>query len=191
MSTLNGTTHVFPMSPYGGEPTVRTHTSSRVVNKMSRFHTSAGMDSITSNHYHSHNSVPNSKNAVPRSSQSHVQLSPSSPPQSIANHRETPSIPYYMNGYNRWSNPRSLPLPTPVIVTALQQIKQPYQSPCECLPMCMYVCVQWNVYVCVCNFRLVKYFAPLVLGLPLPIWAGKKERVGDLGKTITVSKFMH
>ena len=124
VSTLNGTTHVFPISPYGGDPTVRTHTSSRVVNKMSQFHTSAGIDLITKQS-HCHNSIPSTKNSVPKCGQVHTQVS-QSPPQS--NFRDYPTIPSYTNGYNSWSNPRSLPLPTPVNVMALQQIKQPYQS---------------------------------------------------------------
>ena len=33
MSTLRGTTHIFPICPYGGPVGVRTHTSHRVVNK--------------------------------------------------------------------------------------------------------------------------------------------------------------
>lgn len=135
VSTLNGTTHVFPISPYGGEPTVRTHTASRVVNKMSRFHTSAGMDLIT-DQYHSHDVAVNTKNSLPKSTQSLAQMSQS--PPSLLSSRDSASnsssssssasVPSYMNGYNSWSNPRSLPLPTPVSVTALQQIKQPYQS---------------------------------------------------------------
>merc|ERR1711997_603487 len=44
VSTLRGTTHIFPISPYGGPVGVRTHTSSRVVNRLSRFHRSAGLD---------------------------------------------------------------------------------------------------------------------------------------------------
>ncbi|KAJ2938856.1 hypothetical protein O0L34_g18485 [Tuta absoluta] len=43
ISTLRGTTHVFAMSPYGGACGVRTHTSPRVVNRLSRFHRSAGL----------------------------------------------------------------------------------------------------------------------------------------------------
>ena len=31
VSTLRGTTHIFPITPYGGPIGVRTHTSSRVV----------------------------------------------------------------------------------------------------------------------------------------------------------------
>lgn len=44
VSTLRGTTHVFPISPYGGNVGVRTHATPHVVNKMSRFHRSAGKD---------------------------------------------------------------------------------------------------------------------------------------------------
>lgn len=43
VSTLRGTTHVFPVTPYGGPAGARTHTSLHVVNKLSRFHRSAGL----------------------------------------------------------------------------------------------------------------------------------------------------
>uniref|UniRef100_A0A6P7FVH4 Breast carcinoma-amplified sequence 3 homolog n=1 Tax=Diabrotica virgifera virgifera TaxID=50390 RepID=A0A6P7FVH4_DIAVI len=43
VSTLRGTTHVFPVTPYGGNVGMRTHATSHVVNKMSRFHRSAGL----------------------------------------------------------------------------------------------------------------------------------------------------
>nr|XP_049696903.1 breast carcinoma-amplified sequence 3 homolog [Helicoverpa armigera] len=43
VSTLRGTTHVFAISPYGGAIGVRTHTQPRVVNRLSRFHRSAGL----------------------------------------------------------------------------------------------------------------------------------------------------
>ncbi|XP_017137984.1 uncharacterized protein LOC108152864 isoform X1 [Drosophila miranda] len=43
VSTLRGTTHVFPITPYGGAMGARTHTSLHVVNKLSRFHRSAGL----------------------------------------------------------------------------------------------------------------------------------------------------
>ena len=133
VSTLKGTTHVFPISPYGGEPTVRTHTTSRVVNKMSQFHTSAGMDSIT-DQYRSHEIAVNPKNSLPKSSQSQISQSPptsnsrDSAPNPSSSSSSSLAVLSYMNGYNSWSNPRSLPLPTPVSMSALQQIKQPYQS---------------------------------------------------------------
>lgn len=43
VSTLRGTTHVFPITPYGGNVGVRTHATPHVVNRMSRFHRSAGL----------------------------------------------------------------------------------------------------------------------------------------------------
>ncbi|KAJ8676215.1 hypothetical protein QAD02_012001 [Eretmocerus hayati] len=43
ISTLRGTTHVFPVAPYGGPVGVRTHSSPHVVNRLSRFHRSAGL----------------------------------------------------------------------------------------------------------------------------------------------------
>lgn len=46
ISTLRGTTHVFPINSYGGSPCARTHMSPRVVNRMSRFQKSAGLEEI-------------------------------------------------------------------------------------------------------------------------------------------------
>ena len=36
VTTLRGTVHIFPISPYGGCPTARTHLAPRVVNRLSR-----------------------------------------------------------------------------------------------------------------------------------------------------------
>ncbi|CAG0893638.1 unnamed protein product [Cyprideis torosa] len=46
-ATLRGTLHVFPVSPYGGQPTARTHLGPRVVNRLSRFQRSAGLDEVS------------------------------------------------------------------------------------------------------------------------------------------------
>lgn len=43
ITTARGTTHVFAVSPYGGPTTYRTHGSAEVVNRLSRFHRSAGL----------------------------------------------------------------------------------------------------------------------------------------------------
>lgn len=43
ITTARGTTHTFPVSPYGGPATFRTHGSPEVVNRLSRFHRSAGL----------------------------------------------------------------------------------------------------------------------------------------------------
>ncbi|XP_043485442.1 uncharacterized protein LOC122513241 isoform X2 [Polistes fuscatus] len=51
VSTVRGTTHVFPVAPYGGSVGVRTHLTPHVVNRLSRFHRSAGlMDDGTRSH---------------------------------------------------------------------------------------------------------------------------------------------
>lgn len=44
VSSNHGTTHVFPITPYGGPITARTHTRSRVVNRISRYHRSSGLE---------------------------------------------------------------------------------------------------------------------------------------------------
>ncbi|KAG9340561.1 hypothetical protein JZ751_021383 [Albula glossodonta] len=46
ISTLRGTSHVFPINPYGGPPCARTHMSPRVVNRVSRFQKSAGLEEM-------------------------------------------------------------------------------------------------------------------------------------------------
>ncbi|EDV21732.1 uncharacterized protein TRIADDRAFT_59756 [Trichoplax adhaerens] len=46
VSTAHGTTHIFPISPNGGIINWRTHGHLRVVDRNSRFHTSAGLEDI-------------------------------------------------------------------------------------------------------------------------------------------------
>ncbi|KAG1669947.1 Breast carcinoma-amplified sequence 3 [Nymphon striatum] len=46
VTTLRGTSHIFPITPYGGPVGVRTHTSAKVVNRLSRFYRSAGMEDV-------------------------------------------------------------------------------------------------------------------------------------------------
>ena len=41
--TARGTVHVFPVAPYGGKASVRTHLANRVVNKLTRYQRSAGV----------------------------------------------------------------------------------------------------------------------------------------------------
>ncbi|XP_014224043.1 breast carcinoma-amplified sequence 3 homolog [Trichogramma pretiosum] len=60
VSTVRGTTHVFPVASYGGPVGVRTHSSSHVVNRQSRFHKSAGLsdDGARSHSPVSHAEIP-------------------------------------------------------------------------------------------------------------------------------------
>ncbi|XP_034935168.1 uncharacterized protein [Chelonus insularis] len=60
IATVRGTTHVFPVAPYGGSVGMRTHSTPHVVNKLSRFHKSAGLtdDGTRSHSPVSHSEVP-------------------------------------------------------------------------------------------------------------------------------------
>ncbi|KAL2712671.1 flocculation protein FLO11-like [Vespula squamosa] len=60
VSTVRGTTHVFPVAPYGGSVGVRTHLTPHVVNRLSRFHRSAGLtdDGTRSHSPVSHTELP-------------------------------------------------------------------------------------------------------------------------------------
>lgn len=60
ISTVRGTTHVFPVAPYGGPVGIRTHSTPNVVNRLSRFHKSAGLtdDGTRSHSPVSHTELP-------------------------------------------------------------------------------------------------------------------------------------
>ncbi|XP_013379441.1 LOW QUALITY PROTEIN: breast carcinoma-amplified sequence 3-like [Lingula anatina] len=109
VSTLRGTTHLFPMTTYGGPITVRTHTSPRVVNRSSRFHRSAGLDDI--------------EQATGRHSPVTVSGSPGG--SNAAYHEHYPTL-LHQNALNNNSiNPRLPPYPHPTTMYPLVQIKQP------------------------------------------------------------------
>ncbi|XP_058853792.1 BCAS3 microtubule associated cell migration factor-like isoform X3 [Acipenser ruthenus] len=109
ISTLRGTSHVFPINPYGGQPCVRTHMSPRVVNRMSRFQKSAGLEEIeqelTSKQGGRCSPVPGLSGS-PSGSPLHAKLSS-------------------QDTNNSMGNPRLSPLPSLTIVVPLAQIKQP------------------------------------------------------------------
>jgi len=113
VSTFRGTTHVFPITPYGGPVTTRTHLCPKVVNRASRFHKSAGIDEISSSHSPSSN--PLLLGSSPSSATPH--LSPDHHP----NHHSHPH--YHHSSHN--GNPRVNRPPTPTLVHSVAQIKQP------------------------------------------------------------------
>ncbi|XP_038942424.1 BCAS3 microtubule associated cell migration factor isoform X4 [Rattus norvegicus] len=114
VSTLRGTSHVFPINPYGGQPCVRTHMSPRVVNRMSRFQKSAGLEEIeqelTSKQGGRCSPVPGLSSS-PSGSPLHGKLSSQDSYNNFTN--------------NNPGNPRLSPLPSLMVVTPLAQIKQP------------------------------------------------------------------
>ncbi|XP_053563324.1 BCAS3 microtubule associated cell migration factor isoform X2 [Bombina bombina] len=114
VSTLRGTSHVFPINPYGGQPCVRTHMSPRVVNRMSRFQKSAGLEEIEQE--------LTSKQGGRCSPVPGLSSSPSGSPL----HGKLNSQDNYNNfTNNNPGNPRQLPLPSLTVVLPLVQIKQP------------------------------------------------------------------
>ncbi|CAI8047222.1 Breast carcinoma-amplified sequence 3 homolog, partial [Geodia barretti] len=118
VSTLNGTSHLFPITPYGGEMNVRTHTRNKVVNRMSRFHTSAGIE-IVATRTHSHSAVTPPPSTVSSSPTSHTSHSPPHHERDLLTSSPRPL---------GWNNPRTTPPSLPLTVRALYQIKQPYLS---------------------------------------------------------------
>ncbi|KAG8234132.1 hypothetical protein J437_LFUL007498 [Ladona fulva] len=112
VSTLRGTAHVFPLTPYGGPVGVRTHTAPHVVNRASRFHRSAGLDSAASHVGDPHS--PIAGNGLVGSGTC------SSPTSSTLHHHMEPAIPY--------PNPRLPPFPHPTTVMPLARLRQPSLS---------------------------------------------------------------
>lgn len=111
ISTANGTTHVFPITPYGGAINFRTHAGPKVVNRESRFHRSAGLDTldnaVTSGIYHSSSS---SAIAV------HSPHKPKDQHPSVVNP--------HGSLYRAASNPRLPPYVPPQVIFAASKIKQ-------------------------------------------------------------------
>uniref|UniRef100_A0A667X3U1 BCAS3 microtubule associated cell migration factor n=1 Tax=Myripristis murdjan TaxID=586833 RepID=A0A667X3U1_9TELE len=115
ISTLRGTSHVFPINPYGGAPCARTHMSPRVVNRMSRFQKSAGLEEIEQELNRA--SIGGRCSPIPG-----LSSSPSGSPL----HAKLSSQDSYNNfTNNNMGNPRLSPLPSLTVVLPLAQIKQP------------------------------------------------------------------
>ncbi|XP_023612510.1 breast carcinoma-amplified sequence 3 [Myotis lucifugus] len=144
VSTLRGTSHVFPINPYGGQPCVRTHMSPRVVNRMSRFQKSAGLEEIeqelTSKQGGRCSPVPglssspsgslctaNQQTCTTELIGSSLSMSRSyqlvGPPGLSGKLNSQDSYNNFAN--NNPGNPRLSPLPSLMVLTPLAQIKQP------------------------------------------------------------------
>ncbi|XP_033108999.1 breast carcinoma-amplified sequence 3 homolog isoform X2 [Anneissia japonica] len=108
VSTMRETSHVFPITPYGGSVGIRTHTAPKIVNKESRFHKSAGLEEIQKSE---------KRNVASLSS------SPTS--QGFHSQDSVPSLTHNNALNANLGNPRLPPFPQPVVVTPYAQIKQP------------------------------------------------------------------
>ncbi|XP_050411358.1 BCAS3 microtubule associated cell migration factor isoform X1 [Patella vulgata] len=104
VSTHRGTTHVFPITPYGGQVSVRTHCHPRVVNRVSRFQKSAGLGDI--------DGAAGRRSPV-------LSGSPGS-----SGHEHYPSLIRQNALNNNMGNPRLPPYPHPSNVYPLAQLKQ-------------------------------------------------------------------
>ncbi|KAG8172150.1 hypothetical protein JTE90_028295, partial [Oedothorax gibbosus] len=112
VTTLRGTAHVFPITPYGGPISVRTHTSPRVVNRLSRFHKSAGLEEIQQSPSTGRNSPV-------------LSGSPSSSSSTLSRPYDShPGMAYHTSFVNRMGNSRLPPYPHPTTILPLAQLKQ-------------------------------------------------------------------
>lgn len=109
VSTLRGTTHIFPICPYGGPVGVRTHTSSRVVNKLSRFHRSAGLNETPASSSSGRNSPNPTLGSTPVSDKV-FDLPPG----------------MYLGSPIAYPSPHLPPYPSPTLVQPTAQLRQPY-----------------------------------------------------------------
>lgn len=137
ISTLRGTTHVFPINPYGGAPCARTHMSPRVVNRMSRFQKSAGLEEIEQELNRAAAGGAGGPGGVGPGAcilggagGIGGRCSPipglSSSPSGSPLHAKLSSQDSYNNlANNNMGNPRLSPLPSLTVVPPLAQIKQP------------------------------------------------------------------
>ncbi|XP_061536844.1 breast carcinoma-amplified sequence 3 isoform X5 [Phycodurus eques] len=137
ISTLRGTTHVFPINPYGGAPCCRTHMSPRVVNRMSRFQKSAGLEEIeqelnrvTMSGGLGGGSIGGGASVLSGGGAIGGRCSPipglSSSPLGSPHHAKLSSQELYNNFTNNsMANPWLSPLPSLTVVLPLAQIKQP------------------------------------------------------------------
>ncbi|KAL3858527.1 hypothetical protein ACJMK2_013112 [Sinanodonta woodiana] len=126
ISTHRGTTHIFPITPYGGPVNVRTHGSPHIVNRSSRFHKSAGIDELD------YSSAGRNSPVF------------SSSPASLGQFEHYPSLIQQNAISNNMGNPRMPPYPHPITVYPLYQVKQAInlsitsvgknQSPCHSPP---------------------------------------------------------
>uniref|UniRef100_UPI00358F517D BCAS3 microtubule associated cell migration factor isoform X1 n=1 Tax=Myxine glutinosa TaxID=7769 RepID=UPI00358F517D len=115
VTTLRGTSHVFPINPYGGSPCARTHLSPRVVNRVSRFQRSAGLEEIEAD-------IANKPTG--RSNSPVPSLSPS-PSASPCHSRLARQESFCNRINNNPGNPRLPPFPHPMTIAPLIQVRQP------------------------------------------------------------------
>ncbi|KAK0054201.1 breast carcinoma-amplified sequence 3 isoform X1, partial [Biomphalaria pfeifferi] len=135
VSTHRGTTHVFPITPYGGNICARTHCQARVVNRVSRFHKSAGLDEIEPGAAGQRSPIlsssPGSSGSLCKPSlwefnimDKFLTASPHKSGHSPGPQEGYPSLIRQNALRNNMGNPRLPPYPHPTPIAPLAQIKQ-------------------------------------------------------------------
>lgn len=128
VSTVHGTTHVFPITSYGGPVNKRTHMSKKVVSRASRFHRSAGLEESFDRFKKSGRDSPAA--GVVQGSNPGISGTPSSFSISSVGQQfsASPASPGHLNKevhlINQLNNPRLPPYPHPTVVHPLAQIRQ-------------------------------------------------------------------
>ncbi|XP_067102582.1 breast carcinoma-amplified sequence 3 [Osmerus mordax] len=126
ISTLRGTSHVFPINPYGGAPCARTHMSPRVVNRMSRFQKSAGLEEMEQELSSKQAGAGGGLGGGGVGGRCSPIPGLSSSPSGSPLHVKLTSQESFNNfTNNNMGNPRLSPLPSLTMVLPLAQIKQP------------------------------------------------------------------
>ncbi|OUC43742.1 hypothetical protein D917_09557 [Trichinella nativa] len=108
VTTVNGTTHLFPITPYGGPTNYRTHGNSKVVNKDSRFYRSSGFAGLekSTDKPDRQSTYICSRGGYPVLKTFHQSYDGKSPPLRRV-----------------LQNPRLPPYPTPTLVSAVAKLK--------------------------------------------------------------------
>ncbi|KAH3885460.1 BCAS3 microtubule associated cell migration factor-like isoform X2 [Dreissena polymorpha] len=107
VSSHRGTTHLFPITSYGGPVNIRTHGKPHVVNRASKFRMSAGLDDLDPAHVERRSPI--------------LSTSPSSSGQ----YDRYPTLIQQNTLNNNMGNPRLPPYPHPITIQPAYQIKQP------------------------------------------------------------------
>ncbi|KRY77936.1 Breast carcinoma-amplified sequence 3 -like protein [Trichinella pseudospiralis] len=108
VTTVNGTTHLFPITPYGGPTNYRTHGNTKVVNKDSRFYRSSGFAGLekSTDKPDRQSTYICSRGGYPVLKTFHQSYDGKSPPLRRV-----------------LQNPRLPPYPTPTLVSAVAKLK--------------------------------------------------------------------
>lgn len=134
VSSLRGTTHVFPITPYGGNVCLRTHGSSQVVNQLSRFHRSAGLSMdgrcsspVTySGEGGSYGSQNSSLSMMMGGGGGGGMGGGGANGGSGSGGGSSGQNGHYQNLSNAYANPRIPPFAHPTMILPLTQLRQPY-----------------------------------------------------------------